>query len=237
MTGTGVVLVGCGLLLVGVASGRGTTRRRPVAIERVSPAWRWPTAAIRSLDQRVGVLRRRRERQLVAALPAFIDALVRSLRSGLSLHQALAETQVDGPLAEEVQRLVDSVQQGRSLAHTIVTLPKRFPRPEVRLVATALAVASVNESGAAIALDGVGSSLRDLAAVEAEIRALTAQARASMYVTASLPVAFFSLTALVDPRAAAFLFTAPFGRFCLGLGLALDVLGFLWMRRLVRALE
>lgn len=196
----------------------------------------WPERYSRWLEQRRW-MRARLTRKLVAGLAPLVDSVARSMRSGASLRQALSEVETGGPLGIAVDELMQSVARGRPLDVALADLPLAWPCSEVRIAATALALAAGNESGTALALDGVGESLRDLAGLEAELRALTAQVRASMYVTAALPLLFFGVTALVDPSAAGFLVTSPFGRFCLALGIGLDAVGFLWMRRLVRRLR
>lgn len=214
-----VVLQGASARLLEPCRVAGPSRRRSLV-----PSIHWPGH------------QQRRAKQLTAGLAPFVDSVARSMRSGVSLRQALAEVEVGGQLGLEVAALVRSVEHGRTLDAAAIELIQRWPRPEVRITATALALAAANEAGAVRALDGVGASLRDLAELEGEIRALTAQARASVYVTAALPVLFFAVTAMIDPGAVAFLFTSGFGQFCLVAGLLLDAAGFLWMRRLVRRL-
>jgi tight adherence protein C len=69
--------------------------------------------------------------------------------------------------------------------------------------------------------------------VRREVRALSAQARASAVVIGIAPVAFLLVVAVADPTAIGFLVGSPAGLMCLGSGLGLDALGALWMRRIV----
>jgi tight adherence protein B len=93
----------------------------------------------------------------------------------------------------------------------------------------------VDTGGAqARAVDGVAATLRDRLALDAEVRALSSQARASAVVIGVAPVVFGAVTAATDARTAAFLFRSPVGLLCLAMGLGLDALSWFWMRRLVR---
>lgn len=184
-------------------------------------------------------LRDRRAKRLIDGLAPALDAIAHSMHAGLSLRQAIGEAAdgAVGPLAVELRRIVRAAERGRPLEAAIDSLSDRFPRSEVRIAMAALALAANNEAGATRALAGVGVSLRDSAALDAEVKALISQAQASIYVTAGLPIVFVGFSALVDPASAALLVSEPFGRFCLAVGATLDVLGFVWMRRLVRRLS
>jgi tight adherence protein B len=182
-------------------------------------------------------LRSRRHNALEVALPAVVDLVSRSLRTGASFRQAFAEAASDGPqpAASELERILDEVDRGRPVDAAIAAWVERRPLPEVRVVAAALAVAAENEAGSMRALDGVSQALRDRAQLNAEIRALAAQSTSSMVVLVALPLLFIVVGAVVDSRATNFLFGDAFGRLCLTSGIALDVVGWLWMRRLVKA--
>jgi tight adherence protein B len=102
-------------------------------------------------------------------------------------------------------------------------------------VAGALSVAAETGGAASTALDGLARSLRDALGAQAEAAALSAQARLSAIVVGVAPIAYLVFAAATDPHAAATLVSTPSGRLCLVLGLALDTLGALWMRRITRS--
>src|SRR5262249_49510438 len=87
----------------------------------------------------------------------------------------------------------------------------------------------------ASAFDALASSLRQRLGVLAEARALSSQARMSAIVIGAAPIAYLVCSAAIDPRSAGLLFGTALGRICLVAGLALEVVGGLWMRRIVRA--
>jgi Flp pilus assembly protein TadB len=73
--------------------------------------------------------------------------------------------------------------------------------------------------------------------MQAEVRALATQARASAGVLAIAPVAFAGLVATVEPRAVAFLVASPLGVACLLLGLGLEGAGAAWMAHITRSVS
>jgi Flp pilus assembly protein TadB len=66
---------------------------------------------------------------------------------------------------------------------------------------------------------------------------MTAQATASGAVLAGLPVAFIALLSGVGGGGLGAFYRTATGAVLLLVGLGLDALGFLWMRRIVRAVE
>ena len=102
------------------------------------------------------------------------------------------------------------------------------------LAASALALAAEAGGTQARAVDGVAATLRERLAVDAEVRALSAQARLSAIVIAIAPLVFGALAVGTDGRTAAFLLGQPLGWLCLAGGLALDALAAWWMLRITR---
>lgn len=180
--------------------------------------------------------RGRRARRLVAALPTVVEMIGRSLRTGASFVQALAETATDAPpvAAHELRRVIAEIQLGRTATQALQAWAGRDSAREVRIVAAALAMASENESGTSQALAGVAQSLRDRVVLAAEIRTHASQAVASMYAMVLLPAAFLMVDLLGSRRTTRFLLSTRIGRVCLVAAVVLDVAGWLWMRATVR---
>lgn len=178
----------------------------------------------------------RRSQLIVDSLPEAVDMIGRSLRSGASLHQALSEA-ADGSgqqVGDELRTILIEIRRGVPAPTALRRWADRVPRQEVRIAAAALAIASAHESGTMQALSGVGQTLRDRAALTAEVRALVSQAVASTRALLFLPVAFIALDALGDQSVLNYLFGQPLGRACLGAGLGLNALGAAWMQLIVR---
>jgi tight adherence protein B len=165
-------------------------------------------------------------------MPGAIDAVARALRSGASLHAALHEAAAatPGPLGEELAAVAREGDEG--LVAALDRWAGACPRPEVRLVAAALAMGAETGGAQARAVEGVAAALRQRAAVQAEARALATQARVSAQVMAGAPIAFGALS--WSGNAARFLVHTRAGLVCLFTGLALDGLGAWWMARIVR---
>ena len=181
--------------------------------------------------------RHRRDRVIEGQLPGFLEAIARGLRTGLQLGPAAVEaaSSTSPPLGSEVALLAAELQRGLRSAEVFERWASRRPGSSAGLAAAAVAFAATAGGARARAIDGVAATLRDRAALELEVRSLTSQARVSAMMIAALPVGFMVLSAGVGDAGARFLFTTPLGLVILAIGLGLDVIGALWMRRIVNA--
>jgi tight adherence protein B len=180
--------------------------------------------------------RGRGELALEAALPAALEAVARALRSGASLRQAVAEAAevTPGALGSELGAVAAHADHGVPLVEALEGFASRRPLAGVRLATAALCLGAETGGAEARAVDGVADTLRERLALAAEVRALSAQTRASMVVIGLAPLGFCAFASAADDRTSTFLFRTPLGLALLTAGLVLDGLGALWMRRLCR---
>jgi tight adherence protein B len=195
-------------------------------------------AAVVSVGAPSLALRARRGRgaaRVEAQLPMALEAVARSLRSGASLRQAVVEAaSVGGPVGDDLAGVAVGLRGGVTLAEALERWEQQRPLPGVRLAVAALSLASETGGAQARAVDGVAATLRDRQAVAAEVRAQAAQVRASVLVISVAPIAFCAFASATDHRTAQFLFRTPLGWAFLAVGLGLDALSAVWMRRLSR---
>ena len=86
---------------------------------------------------------------------------------------------------------------------------------------------------AADALDRLASSLRDRLDAVAEAHALSTQARLSAVVVGAAPLGYLAFAAMADARSVTALVSTSVGRGCLVVGITLEALAAVWMRRIV----
>ena len=160
-----------------------------------------------------------------------MELAARALRAGASLLTALEAVSAELPEAG-LDEVVNRVRGGLSLSGA---LEQWVGDVAERQTAAAMLVLG-HSSGAAMAssLERAAASLRQRRALRDEIRALTAQTRASATVVALAPAGFAAIVTIVDRDATRVLFTTPVGLVSLAAGLALEGLGVWWMRRLCR---
>jgi tight adherence protein B len=182
------------------------------------------------------IARGRAQRAFLAGLPAFVEFVAAQLRSGHTVPSALvAAGERSGPLGGDARRMRRRVALGATLPDALGRWVAERRAEPAAAVAGAFAVAAETGGAAATALDGLARSLRDALGAQAEAAALSAQARLSAIVVGVAPLAYLVFAAATDPHAASTLVATSSGRVCLVLGVALDALGALWMRRITRS--
>jgi tight adherence protein B len=186
-------------------------------------------------------LRRRRRRAAEAValedgLAEAVSAIAAALRAGRSMAGALEEAAatVPPPLGPRLRVLVDRVALGVPVESAILELADSVPGPDGRLVVAVLGLHQRAGGDAPSVLDRVARTLRERRASAREVRSLTAQARLSGAILGFLPIGFFlflSVTARADVDRA---IASPTGRTAIVVGLAMQAVAFLWIRRLLR---
>ncbi len=180
-------------------------------------------------------LRRRRRDELLAAaaLPGVARRLAAEVGAGRTLVRALRAASLDAPpplgpaLAETGTRLASG-------GHAWPVLAQAIPgHGGCRLLAASLELQGRAGGDLPRLLRALASALDDRAQVEADLRALTAQARFSAVVVPLLPVGALALLALAEPRGVHLLLTTPAGLAVVAVAATLDLVGTLLIRRLL----
>jgi len=162
------------------------------------------------------------------------DEIGAGLRSGASLRQALeGATERGGAAGARLAGVLRLVDRGGALADAAVWWAMSATATGEVLVAHAVELAATSGQATPLLFDTVADGLRERAALAGEIRAQTAQARASALALGLLPLAFTGLLALTDPGVPRFLFGTEIGWACLAVGLGLEAAGGWWMHRII----
>ena len=184
--------------------------------------------------------RRRRYRAAVErALPEVAAAVADSLAAGRSLRAALssAATSLDGPPATELARLGAELDLGAPTAAAVESWRQRM-RSE-RVDAFAAALLSQRRAGGDLAAllrrFGEGAAERDRALEDA--RSATAQARFTGLLVVAMPTGGALFAELLQPGFVAGLLGSAPAAMLLALAAALQLVGFVAIRRLAQVAE
>lgn len=212
------------LLVLVVCSAVERRARAPIAIDLAVPGV--PRGSAPRFRRRA----RLAEQDTAHALAGALDELSRRLRSGAALADALA----DAHDATVVGRLGASLRAGRTLGDALEA-EATTQAPDV-LVVAALGFVGSHGGPAALVVDGIGRSVRERDRARRELAALLAPARASAVIVSLAPLALLGLVAVADRSVIVDACSRPVGVASLGLGLACELGGVLWMRRIADAL-
>lgn len=172
----------------------------------------------------VTFIRRRRVNAFLAELPNALDVIVRAVKSGLPLNDAvrLIAAEAPEPVRTEFRRVVESQQLGLSLPEAVLRMPETMPCPEASFFGIVIQIQSQAGGNLSEALGNLSKVLRDRKKMKAKIQALSMEAKASAVIIGALPFIVAFLVYLSSPGYIMPLFVHPTGHFIL-------VVSGLWM--------
>ena len=172
----------------------------------------------------------RRSRSLSPDYASLLDGIARRVRSGSSLTSAVME-EVDGSSALHV--VLDRLEIGDSLGGALAGV--EADNGDLALTVQALSATAHLGGPIAATLDEAAAVLRERAAALDERRAHGSQARLSARVLTIVPLGFAVWSATVSQRTRDVYISTAAGGLCAICGLALNLLGWRWMRRIIVA--
>jgi hypothetical protein len=164
-----------------------------------------------------------------------IDVIVRGVKSGLPLNECIQVIARESPepLASEFQEVVDQQRMGVPLSECLDRLCTRMPLQEIRFLAIVIAIQQQAGGNLSEALANLSGVLRDRFMLAMKVKALSAEAKASAIVLASLPPGVMGMVTLASPEYIQPLYTTTVGHFMMiGSGLWM-LTGVLMMRKMI----
>lgn len=168
-------------------------------------------------------------------LPEAIDLLSRAIRAGHPLSAGLKMVADEGPdpLGGEFRRVFEEQRFGLPPEDALLGLTERVDLVDVRILVTAILIQREVGGNLAEILDKIAYTIRARFGIRRQLRVYTAQGRFTGYVLGVLPLAVGSLIFLVNPDYLMILFREPVGRTMIVAAAFMQVLGYLWIRRIV----
>lgn len=184
----------------------------------------------------VNVLISRRRRKFDAQVPDSLQMFSAGLRAGHSLLRAIdaAAQENEGPMAEELSRIVNETRIGRDLGESLADVARRTASEDFYWIVQAIVIHREVGGDLAEVLDHVGETIRDRNQIRGQVRALSAEGRISASVLMSLPILMFFGLVTFNPTYSRVFTTTFIGFVMLGAAVALLSLGGLWLSRIIK---
>ncbi len=182
------------------------------------------------------VLSRRRLGRLESQLVDGIQTLASGVRAGLNLVQAMNLVANDGPipLNQEFRHMLREYDYGVPLEEAMDNAADRIGSGDFRLLFAALQTHRERGGDLGETLDRIAGSIREIQRLESRVQALTAEGRATAHWLGAMPVVvILILYFLVDAAGVKGLFQDSLGKVIILAIIVLNVVGFLWIRRIV----
>ena len=150
----------------------------------------------------VGRMGKRRVAAFINLFPEAIDLMVRALRSGLPISEAIvgAGREIGDPVGNELGRVEAGMRMGRDLEALLWDIANRIDVPEFRFFIIALSVQRETGGNLAETLANLADVLRRRRQMRAKVRAMSSETRATTAILAGMPVLVIVMLALTSPH-------------------------------------
>jgi tight adherence protein B len=183
----------------------------------------------------LGFLVKRRQNKFLTEFPNALDVIVRSIKSGLPLNDAIRLIANEGkePVKTEFRRVVESQQIGLSVPDACARMGNHMPLQEVNFFSIVIAIQSQAGGNLSEAIGNLAKVLRERKKMKAKVQALSMEAKASAVIIGALPFIVATLVYLTSPAYMMILFTDPRGHLIMGISAVWMSIGIFVMRNMV----
>jgi tight adherence protein B len=183
----------------------------------------------------VSFRRTRRVKAFLNEFPNALDIIVRAVKSGLPLNDAirLIANESPEPVKTEFRRIVDSQQMGLSIPDATLRMPETMPCTEASFFGIVIQIQSQAGGNLSEALGNLSRVLRDRKKMKAKVQALSMEAKASAAIIGALPFIVAFLVYLSSPNYMLPLFNTSVGNLILGCAGVWMSIGILVMRKMM----
>jgi tight adherence protein B len=177
-----------------------------------------------------------RRKKFVSQLPDALMTLSGSLRAGRSMGQAMEalSRQTADPLGRDLRKIVAEVRLGRPMQEALKDAAERIGSPDFGWVVLSIQIQAEVGGNLASLLDGVADTMRERLRLKGEVKALTAEGRASALLLVIMPPALTVVMFSMNPSYMEPLITTGIGKALLGISAVMIGLGYAWMNSMVK---
>lgn len=202
-----------------------------------SLVWLGVWAAVGATTPYVYASRRRRRRfnQFEEEFPHAIDLLTRAIRAGHPLSSGLGMVADEGPpeVSREFRRVFEEQRFGIPFEEALLGMVDRTDMMDVRIFAIAVMVQREVGGNLAEILDNLAHTIRRRFYLRRQLQVYTAQGRMTGYALAALPIVVGITIYVINPGYVSLLFTELVGRLLVATAVILQILGALWIRKII----
>lgn len=179
--------------------------------------------------------RSKRLAQIEALLAQSLEIISRSLRAGhpFSMGLQMVSSEMSQPISEEFGIVYQEHRMGLPLEDALQKLVERVPLLDIRFFTLAVMIHHQTGGDLSEILDNLAKVIRERFKIKGQIKALTAEGRLSGWVLSILPVFVFFLMLGVNREYIMLLLTTPQGLNMLYAAGVLQIIGMLFIRKIV----
>ncbi|MGL4527392.1 MAG: type II secretion system F family protein, partial [Aestuariivirga sp.] len=183
----------------------------------------------------LGLVRNRRQAVFLNDFADAIDVMVRGLKAGLPVSDAMKiiASESGPPVGPEFLEVVEGQRVGITIDQGIERMYERMPMSEVNFLGIVMSIQAKTGGNLSEALNNLSKVLRDRKKLKAKIRAVSQEAKSSAAIIGSLPFVIMGALTILNPTYLLPMFTTDIGNVMLvGCGLWM-LTGILVMRQMI----
>jgi tight adherence protein B len=179
--------------------------------------------------------RSKRMHKFEEQFPESLEFVARSMRAGhaFSVSLEMIHREFQEPLAGEFRRAFDEHNLGLPLDQALLKLATRVPILDVHFFVSAVLLQKRTGGNLAEILDKLAYVIRERFKLRGKIRAISAHGRMTGMALTMIPLAVALLMFYVNPSYVAFFVEDEVGNIMVGVAVALQVIGYLIIRKIV----
>ncbi len=149
----------------------------------------------------LGFLTKRRQQKFLNDFPDAIDIMVRGLRSGLPVADAMRviASEIPAPVGPEFVEVVEGQKVGITIDQGIERMYERMPLPEVNFLSIVITIQRQTGGNLSETLNNLSRVLRDRKKMKQKIKAISQEAKASAAIIGALPFVIMGGMTLLNP--------------------------------------
>lgn len=180
--------------------------------------------------------RSRRNARFDEQLPEALDVIKRALRAGHPFAQSLKliADDMDEPISREFESVFAEISYGSDLRTAMLGLLERIPSVSALAFITAVLVQKETGGNLAETLERITVVIRGRFKLQRQVRTLSAEGRLSAWALVLMPLALFVVIWFTTPGYLPTLIQDPHGPGLITAACVLEILGMLWIRRIIR---
>jgi tight adherence protein B len=178
----------------------------------------------------------KRMNQFSEQLPDALDLMTSALRAGLSFPAALQLVAQESPepLAQEFAVTFDEQNLGLDMREALTNLTDRVDSLDLKFFVTAVIIQRETGGNLAEIMESIARIIRERFRILGDVKARTAHGRLTGMILSVLPIALAIIFSIIAPKYMVTFFRDPAGQVLLMLCLALQIMGYIWIRRVIQ---
>jgi tight adherence protein B len=168
--------------------------------------------------------------------PEALDLLSRAVRAGHAFQTAMSmvASELKEPVGPEFKKTFDQQNYGLPLRDALNEMAERVNILDVRFFVTAVLIQRESGGNLAEILDNLAHVVRERFKILRQVRVHTAHGRFTGWVLMALPAALAVALSFINPDHMTLLFKESLGQMLLLVAIVMQIVGFIWIRQVIK---